>query len=189
MRASSRVFAAAFLSLGGLFGAASVGQAAVITNTWDPADVLISSVNQPYSFTHNFGQTFAPGSITGVTLEVFFTDQGGSELFTISYIDPVSVSSFPVKNVPTSASYVDGWVNSEFTALYDGIVGISINLDSTNASNPGATFTKSVLTITYDPPRQETQDPPAGIPEPGTLGLLGAGLAAIALAGRKRRKA
>jgi hypothetical protein len=150
--------------------------AAVVTDIFDPADVLISTPGGDYSYTHKVRQTFTPGSITSVTLDLFFTDDGGSETFTVSYSDAFPVGAFTFKNVANNSDFPDTWLADEFEAIYDGIVSVNIHLERTNPSKPGATFTHSVLTIAYDADTGDLAAAATDVSEPATLALLGASL-------------
>jgi hypothetical protein len=187
-------FAVAVLSA---LWAATPASAVPITDFVDPADTTITVGSTPspcpagftcttsaLSFVHDITDSgFVVGldSITSATVAIHLTDENGSEDYTYTIgVGQIETAS----NVPTNSTDVYTLTVGSLADLQaDGMISVTITITSANNNN-SFNFADSLLTAEvtrgeFVPEQNET-------PEPGTLLLLGAGVAAFGWRSRRR---
>lgn len=185
--------------------ASSVGaaNASIVTSSQEhsftpSASVFLSPSNTTYSFTQTFSflpQDFnsATDTVSSASLEFFFHDDGGqgdgSEKANI-YLDGLLASSgieanssFKYDFVPPFASIVDGSLTSML---------VDVRVGGGNSPIGDFYFDRAVLTVSIDrviPDAPQTLLSVAinSVPEPGSMALLGLGLAGFAITRRKTK--
>lgn len=172
----------AFLSIVG------PAQAFVITDTYDPADTLYSN-NSNIDFTHDVtdglneaGDTFVFGTdtITSVTLTVYLQDDDsppGSEEVTFWF----DLTECCTEAVTDNSNSTHDITNAEYGALLTSVSNNGM-LDVRLHTTGDWSFLYSTLAVEFDRPIGPS------IPEPGTMGLFGIGLAGLGVISRRRRK-
>lgn len=194
-----------YSSLITLLLASSVGaaNASVVTSRQDnaftpSASVFLSPSNTAYSFTQTFSflpQDFnsATDTVSSASLEFFFHDDGGqgdgSEKANI-YLDGQLVSSgieanssFKYDFVPPFADIADGSLSS---------MVVDVKVGGGNSPVGDFYFDRAVLTVSIErflPDAPQLLQPVSinSVPEPGSMALLGFGLAMFAATRRKTK--
>lgn len=194
-----------YSSLITLLLASSVGaaNASVVTSSQDytftpSASVFLSPSNTAYSFTQTFSflpQDFnsATDTVGSASLEFFFHDDGGqgdgSEKANI-YLDGQLVSSgieanssFKYDFVPPFADIADGSLSS---------MVVDVKVGGGNSPVGDFYFDRAVLTVSIErflPDAPQLLQPVSinSVPEPGSMALLGFGLAMFAATRRKTK--
>ena len=157
--------------------------AGLVTDTWDPADVLldldnddnpIPGVSTYYQYQHNIlDDGFAVGdTITSATLYVTVRDAGGAETYEYEIgLGPYQTSIF--SNVPNSREdEILLGVESLADLQTDGIIGVRIQITADSNNQEGLFFVSSRLVAQGD----AGGVPPAEVPEPSALALMAFGL-------------
>ena len=159
--------------------------ATVITNTYDPADHLITTYNAPFTYTHDLRPDGIAGlTINSVDLAIYLYDP--TDLFHAFY----EKVTFKFDNVDTRTATDVPLFGNNYTfslaknMLDDGLLNVSLSADcSTRVAGfcllpQDFVFAKSVLTIDVSTPTQN-------VPEPGNLAIFAFGLLLIGQAMRK----
>ncbi|MCI0504995.1 MAG: PEP-CTERM sorting domain-containing protein [Gammaproteobacteria bacterium] len=156
--------------------ASATANALVITDVYDPENLLLSAGNTPYYFTHDInddGYNAATQTINSVelTLDVIDDQLGDSSDPFILVLD----ASF---NGVYEVNFAAIEVNVDSMLLADGILNVAIAI-APSTSTSDFRFRASTLAVDV------TEI--VGVPEPATALLLGAGL--LTLVGRLRKSA
>ncbi len=171
---------------------AGVATAAPIVDEVDGTKNI--ALKNGYSFQHNLnneGYDKANDTITSATLEIVLRDDNGEETFAISLAGtPQAYSSFNGEKTykySLSGALLDGLIKT-------GTFKVDISASTCDPCSPYAfQFLSSTLTANVSrltPPLGPTPQAPAGtVPEPGTMSLLGLGLAGLTALGRRRSTA
>ena len=157
--------------------------AGLVTDTWDPTDVLldldnddnpIPGVSTSYQYQHDISDDgFAVGdTITSATLYVTVRDAGGAETYEYEIgLGPYQTSIF--SNVPNSREdQIVLGVDSLADLQTDGIIGVLIQITADSNNQEGLFFVSSRLVAQVD----VGEAVPAQVPEPSVLALMAFGL-------------
>lgn len=179
--------AVAALGCGILLGATEANATLVSYN-----DVFSGGVNgtlvtpaTPLSWTHNINDSLnvATDTINTATLSIVLLDpQGGNEQVQISIdLTPYFDIANNVPNSGNATSYDTNLTNLQITSLLqtDGLLDVTLKVLQQGAGTPNVTFQSSTLSGIADTGARR-------VPEPTTLGLIGAGLVGL---GTLRRRA
>ena len=181
-----------------LLGAVGWASAVPITDTVNPTDTLITFGATPspcpsgftcstsqLAFNHvitDNGFVVGIDSVTSATIAIHLTDVGGAESY--QFILGASEQTFNNVNVPGGVGSTDTFsliVPSIFDLNVDGILQVAVKSTAGSFS-----FADSVLIAQVT--KGNGGGPSNGIPEPGSVLLLGSGLAGLVLASRRRNK-
>jgi hypothetical protein len=177
----------AFLSIVG------PAQALLITDTYDPVDTEYKN-NKDIYFTHNvtdgFNETdldsfvFGTDTITSVTLTVYLQDSElnpSNETVTFWFDSIECCTEALTQNSVSTHDFTDGPLLTSVS--FDGMLDVRLHTFGTWI------FLSSTLAVEFDrlivPSISEIVP---SIPEPGTMGLFGIGLAGLGIISRRRRK-
>jgi hypothetical protein len=177
-------------------GVWSSAGAVIIVDTVDPDPNI--GINSPgnYSYTHNFTDNSTPNDftagtdeITAADIQLWFSDDNGSESFNISLGDAPQV--FTIDNIGNSKDF-SYEISASLSALNSsGMLDVKIELIScsNNHCTPAVTFDKSVLTATASRETNiQTLSSVSAVPEPETLLLFGTGFGLLGLGRCRLRK-
>ena len=196
MKSVKKIVSAASL-MAGLAIAGSASAAQIVDQ--GPSGTTMT-VGSPLLFTHNFTDNPDPNSysagvddITAATLAVVLTDRVGTESFSISFgIEPQSsgtLTQVPNNQNTTYSFAVQGASLLKLSETGKLDVTISaLSCTENQCATHAFQFVSSTLTADVTPGTPTTVAPVTnGAPEPGTLALLGFGLAGLAATRRRKQ--
>ena len=183
--------AGALLFGAGIAIASSASAAAIVDVITETTSIKVGSA---YSYTHDFTNNWAPNdytpgtdTITSAGLVIVLTDDNGNENYTISFGTAPQVNNYTAN--------INGNTDFSFSILAQsledlsatGTLDVTITATDCNGNRCGSyalKFVSSTLTAQLAP--AQLAERASAVPEPGTLGLLGLGLAGVAALRRRR---
>jgi PEP-CTERM motif len=147
-------------------------------------------VGTPLEIEHDLadnGYTAGLDTITSADLLIVLTDDNGNENYTISFGTAPQSSSYTA-NISGNTSFTFSVLASSLADLgATGTLDVTISATDCSGSKCGSYAFKFVSsTLSVDVTRPQLAQPSNAVPEPGTLALLGLGVAGIAALRRRR---